>query len=326
MVRLKITRLRVVVITQYVSKILESILESGHEVVGIIESAPARDLNPLLKAAGKSLTSTYYSFTSRPLNLRLFSKKMEIPYYYLKKGDDEGLERWIKNVDPDLIIIYSMSHLIKENVFNIPKFGTINLHNSYLPEYRGRTPIFWEYYDYVLNPGVTLHFVDKGEDTGDIIYQERIRISSGEKLEKVNQQLTFVGAKLILQMIKNIETGDIPRIKQPILSPTVKARRIKPEEYYGLIKWNDWDAERVFHFLNGTPRYHNTLLRKNRIYRFLFRIKILDLEKCDTAGYKVGTLYKENSKYFFVCRDGKIYVSIRPSTVYLSAWLYPFIS
>lgn len=319
-------RLRVAVITQGVSKILESILESGHEVVGIIESSPVHEPNSLLKLAGKYLTNTYYSFTSRPLNLRLFSKKMKVPYYYFKKGDNEGLERWIKNLEPDLIVVYSMSHLLKENVFSIPKFGTVNLHNSYLPEYRGPAPIFWEYYDYVLNLGVTLHFMDKGEDTGDIIYQERTLISSGEKIEKANQQLSLIGAKLILKLMKNLETGDIPRIKQPILNPTVRARKIKPEEYYGLIKWDDWNLERVFHFLNGTPKYHNTLLRGNRFYRFLFRIKVLEREKCDTAGYKIGTLCKENSKYFFVCRDGKIYVSIRPTTVNLSAWLYPFIS
>jgi methionyl-tRNA formyltransferase len=227
--------LRVAVISQGTSKILESILESGHEIAGIIESSPEQEPNPFLKAVGKSLTSVYYLFTSHPLNLRLFSKKMKIPYYYFKKEDNEGLERWVKNLNPDLIIVYSISHLLKENVFNIPKFGTVNLHNSYLPDYRGKDPIFWEYYDNVLNPGVTLHFIDKGADTGDIIYQERIRISSGEKLKKVQHQLSLVGAKLILKMMKNLEMGDIPRIKQPVLSPTVRARKIKPEEYYVLI-------------------------------------------------------------------------------------------
>jgi methionyl-tRNA formyltransferase len=294
--------------------------------VGIIESSSSHKPNPFLKAAGKFLTSVYYSFTLHPLNLRLFSKKKKIPYYYFKKGDNEGLETWVKNLEPDLIVVYSMSHLLKENIFSIPKFGTVNLHYSYLPEYRGPIPVFWEYHDYVLNPGVTLHYMDKGEDTGDIIYQKRITINSGEKLDKVNKKLSFTGAKLISKILKNLETGDVPRIKQPISTPTVRARKIKPEEYPGLIRWSEWDVEKVFHFLNGTSKYHFTLLKKNRLYRSLFRIQLLDKEICNTSGYKIGTLYKENSKHFFVCRDGKIYVNIRPSTANFFSWLYPYIS
>ena len=108
----------------------------------------------------------------------------------------------------------------------------------------------------------------------------------------------------------------------------MRARKIKPEEYPGLIRWSEWDVERVFHFLNGTSKYHSTLLKKNSFYKFGFRIKLLDKENCNTSGYKIGTLYKENSKYFFVCKDGKIYVNIRPfQFANLSfSWLYPYIS
>jgi methionyl-tRNA formyltransferase len=63
--------------------------------------------------------------------------------------------------------------------------------------------------------------------------------------------------------MKNIETGDVPRIKQPILTLTVRARKIKTEEYHELIRWNEWDVERVFHFLNEIPKYNYTLLSEN---------------------------------------------------------------
>ncbi|AAM07923.1 formyltransferase family protein [Methanosarcina acetivorans] len=81
----------------------------------------------------------------------------------------------IRNLEPDLIVVFSMSHLLKENVFNVPSYGTVNIHYSYLPEYGGPNPLFWQYYDYILDPGVTLHYVDKGEDTGNVIYQRRYR-------------------------------------------------------------------------------------------------------------------------------------------------------
>jgi len=297
--------LRVAVITQGISNIFESVLESGHEVVGIVECAPAQEPNPCLKAIGGVFTGIYYSLTSSPLNLRISSKKLKIPYYYLSKGDSESFEKWIKILEPDLLIVYSMSHLLKENVFSIPKFGTINIHYSHLPEYRGPAPLFWEYYDYVLNPGVTLHYIDKGEDTGDIIFQERVLIRPGEKLEELNQKLSFTGIKLLLKAMDTIEMGNIPRVRQSVATPTVRARKIKPDEYNELIKWSEWDVDRVFHFLSGTPKYHYTLLKNSSLHKLGLEIKILGKEKCNISGYKVGKLYKENSKQFLVCKDGK---------------------
>lgn len=318
--------MRVVVITQGISNVFESIVESGHDVVGIVECAPSKELNPFLKAVGGFFTGVYYSLTSNPLNSKIFSKKLKIPYYYLRKEDSENLEKWMKNLQPDLIVVYSMSHLLKENIFNIPKFGTINLHYSYLPEYRGPAPLFWEYYDSVLKPGVTLHYINKGEDTGDIIFQERVLINSGEKLDKVTQKLSFAGIKLLLKAMDCIEKGDVPRVKQPVTTPTMRARKIKPEEYNELIKWNEWDVERVFHFLSGTPKYHCNLLKKTNLHKPGLKIKILDKEKCNISGYKVGEFYKEDSKHFFVCKKGKIYVNIIFSFANYLAWIYPYIS
>ncbi|MDY0129890.1 MAG: formyltransferase family protein, partial [Methanosarcina vacuolata] len=264
-------------------------------------------------------------FRSRPLNLKNFSKKLKIPYYYLRKGDNETFQKWMKHLQPDIIVVYSMSHLLKENIFTIPKLGTINLHYSHLPEYRGPSPLFWEYYDYILNPGVTLHYINKGEDTGDIIFQERILISSGDKLEEVVKKLSLTGIKFLLKTMDIIESGDVPRIKQSATTPTVRARKIKPGEYSELIKWDDWGVERVFHFLSGTPKYHYTLMKKPNLHKLGFTIKILNKEKCNTSGYKVGDLCKENSKHFLVCKNGKIYVDVTFSPASFLARIYPYI-
>ena len=113
--------------------------------------------------------------------------------------------------------------------------------------------------------------MDKGEDTGDIIYQKRITINSGEKLDKVNRKLSFTGAKLISKMLKNLEAGDVPRIKQPISTPTVRARKIKPEEYPGLIRWSEWDVEKVFHFLNGDFKVSFYSVEEKQILQISFQ-------------------------------------------------------
>ncbi|AAM07922.1 hypothetical protein [Methanosarcina acetivorans] len=123
-----------------------------------------------------------------------------------------------------------------------------------------------------------------------------------------------------------LENGGVETKKQPVSSPTSRARKVKPEEYNKLIKWEDWSVERVFHFLNGTPKYHSTLLKKSGLYRLVFSLRILDYKKCSTSGYKVGNLYKEKSGYFLACRDGIIYVETKPSLDDSFARIYLLIS
>jgi methionyl-tRNA formyltransferase len=123
---------------------------------------------------------------------------------------------------------------------------------------------------------VTLHYINKGEDTGDIISQERVLITDGEKLDEVTPKLSIAGIKLLLKAMDCIEKGDVPIVKQPVTAPTVRARKIKPEEYNELIKWNEWDVERVFHFLSGTSNYHCNLLKKTNLHKPGLKIKILN--------------------------------------------------
>jgi methionyl-tRNA formyltransferase len=78
--------------------------------------------------------------------------------------------------------------------------------------------------------------VNKGEDTDDIIYRERILIRPGEKLEKVNQRSSLMAINLLSKMMNALEKGNVPGIMQSITTPTVRARKIKPDEYDELIK------------------------------------------------------------------------------------------
>jgi len=166
---------KVMIITQGVSPIVKPIVEN-YNVVGIIEAAPRnyRKINFFKKLIIKIISIL------RNNNLEFFCKKANIPYFFMTSSD-ENLENWVKEKKPDVIVVYSMSQLLKENIFSIPKYGTINLHPAFLPKYRGPNPLFWHYYHGETKFGITLHYIDKGEDTGDIIYQEEIQIPLGIK-------------------------------------------------------------------------------------------------------------------------------------------------
>jgi methionyl-tRNA formyltransferase len=244
----------------------------------------------------------------------------------MNNGSDASLREWVKKKNPDVIVVHSMSQLLKENIFTIPKYGTINLHSSYLPEYRGPNPDFWMYYHVDLNPGVTVHYIDAGEDTGDIIYQERYGIPLGIKSpDKLDIGVSKIGVNLLCKALDGIAAGTAPRIKQPQDSPTPRARNLKPEEHKTIIDWNNWPIERIWHLLQGTELWLNALEQPSGMYR-RHRWIIEDFVKSQISeNYVCGSIYRDHKKVFVACPGGKIYISVKFNMKYFIKNIYKFI-
>jgi methionyl-tRNA formyltransferase len=272
--------------------------------VGIIEAAARTQIG---------YKNSFFKFPWRK-TLKGLSRKHHIPYYYMNNGCDDTLQQWVRKLDPDIIVVYSMSQLLKENIFTIPKHGSINLHSAYLPEYRGPNPIFWMYYNVDLNPGFTVHYIDKGEDTGDIIYRERYTIPLGMKSsDMLDIGINKIGINLLFKALDTIATATAPRIRQPQNSPTPRARNLKLEEHKTIIDWNNWSVERVWHILRGTESWLNVVKQPSGIYNGQ-RWNIDDFEKYENNNnkkYVYGSIYRENDKVFIACLNGKIYISIK---------------
>ena len=234
----------------------------------------------------------------------------KIPYHFMTSSHDKGLEGWIRGQDPDVIVVFSMSQLLKPNIFNIPKFGTINLHPSYLPEYRGPAPDIWQYCNMETNPGVTVHYIDSGEDTGDIIFQERTHIPLGIKLpDKLGTLIGSTGVNLILKTLNAIQEGNAPRAMQPKESPTLRARNLKSGEYKTLVNWEKWSIEHIWHVCRGTERLFGELHQPKGFYKSHSWV-VENYERCDISVYVMGKVYREAGKQFIICKEGKIYLSL----------------
>lgn len=301
----QVNGLRIILITIGISKIVEAIIASNHTVVGIIESGAKKNDITFKKFILQLILNVKRSV----MGLKRFSKKNNIPYYYMKNGCDQNLENWVKSLNPDLIIVCGMKQLLKKNIYDIPKFKTFNLHPSLLPAYRGPNPGFWMYYNMELNPGVTLHFIDEGEDTGDIICQETFSIPLGCKYDNWERRaIEEVGVKLILRTLDEFEQGKITRFKQPTESPTSKARNIVSKDHNTLIDWRNWPIERIWHVLNGTESWLNAIEQPIGTFRGQ-RWTILKYKKCQMGGYELSKIYKDKYGPFVACREGKIYLS-----------------
>lgn len=288
---------RIVIITQGISRIVEPLIASDVcEVIGIIECAPRiktqKRILDVLRGQRKTALNAYADGKS-------------IPYFYMEKSN-EALREWVTKIAPDLMVVYSMSQLLSEAIFCIPKFGTINLHPSLLPKYRGANPDFWQYYDMDFKKGCTVHYIDKGEDTGDILLKGAFEMDLGMPSPAVNDILiSDIGVHLLFSAIENIES--LPRIPQPAVSPTPRARNLKAAEHATIIDWNNWAIERVWHVLRGTELWLNAIPQPRDLLHIGTRWKIGEYKKC-VHSLTAGRVYhrKFGERHFVACKDGII--------------------
>lgn len=303
-------KLNVVIITMGLSKIVKPIV-NNHDVVGIVECAPRKKtLNKKTSIFFYIAKKIYNLFKTNKNTLSEYSKEKDIPYYYMDNGSDINLENWIREKKVDVIVVHAMSQLLKENIFNIPKYKTINLHLSYLPKYRGPNSFFWMYYDNVERGGVSLHYIDKGEDTGNIIYQEEYKLKRGMKFNELHDLCVGeIGVNLILKALKNINS--LPNIVQPKKSPTIRARNLSTEEHKKIINWDEWEIDRIWHILSGNESWFNPIEQPKGLLHLGQRWIIKDYTKCDMKGYITSNIYNENGVYFIACNDGKIRLDVK---------------
>ena len=302
--------MRIVLITQGVSRVVVPLLNSGHEIVGILESMP-RGYDASKKTILLDLLKKLYSLANRGnVFLPGFCKNKGIPYNFLWAGNSEHIEGWLRALQPDLIVIFSMSQLLREDVLRIPRLGVINLHPSFLPEYRGPNPDFWQYHDMEMNPGITIHYVDPGEDTGDIIYQERIFVPLGTKSpERLDKLIGELGVPLLLKALDAVAQGNAPRVPQPAQSPTKRARNLKIEEYKRIIDWERWPIERIWHVLCGTELWLDAVPPPAGLLSGQ-RWSIKDYEKIESSVGPTGTIGRHKRRRCIFLRDGVIYIDI----------------
>lgn len=140
------------------------------------------------------------------------AKKNEIPIYYTSNFND--LTQQIRDSNPDVIISGYIDHIIRSDLLDVPSFGIINVHLSLLPKYRGVKPVFWVINNNEKSTGVSLHLMDKGIDTGDLLDQKEIVIFENDTVSSLTKRLSEEGAKLLINNLHRIKTNKYVMQKQ----------------------------------------------------------------------------------------------------------------
>ncbi len=155
-------------------------------------------------------------------NLEKCAEKLEIPLFKVENYHNEDAKKMLREANADLGILYG-TNIIKEEVFSIPRLGSINIHQGLAPIYRGGPTVFWELYNGEKEIGITVHFVAAKVDTGDIILQKtvpleydfsRYQLNFEDFLSDFRAELVEPSAQLIAEAVSLIADGKEQRIKQ----------------------------------------------------------------------------------------------------------------
>ena len=136
-----------------------------------------------------------------------------IPVVQPVKTRVDGVEP-LRALKPDLCVTAAFGHILSQEVLDIPRIGTVNVHASLLPKYRGSAPVNWALIQGETVTGVTTMMTDKGMDTGDILLKREVAILPQETAGELVDRLAKVGAELLIETLRAIERGDCPREKQ----------------------------------------------------------------------------------------------------------------
>ena len=207
----------------------------------------------------------------------------------------------IKDIKPDLMIVVAFKKLPSE-LISIPKFGTINLHASLLPEYRGAAPINWCIINGETKTGVTTFFINEDIDQGDILLQKDIKINDDDDFESLYLKLSNLGAELLVNTIKGVTTKKIKSFKQEKNNEYNLAPKLTSENTR--IDWN-LSVQKIISKIKGlSPRPGAWTMIKNGDDEI--RMKILKAkEKMDyNSNKKNGNIVTENGELLIINSSG----------------------
>jgi methionyl-tRNA formyltransferase len=168
-----------------------------------------------------------------------FAKRKNI-LLFIGNPRKEKLSSYISEIKSNILLSINYLFIIEDDVITKFKFP-INFHGSLLPKYRGRTPHVWAIINNEIETGVTAHFIDNGCDTGDIILQEKIKISEYDTGFSILEKYADIYPRVVKEVITLLQTGNIIRKRQDNSSATVYGKRT-PDD--GKIDWN-WQKERI---------------------------------------------------------------------------------
>lgn len=219
---------------------LSKLVEGGYNIVGVItmpDKPIGRHQNELSASPVKKYAVEHGLRVLQPAKLK----------------DPEFVEE-LRSLQADLQIVVAF-RMLPEVVWNMPRYGTFNLHAALLPQYRGAAPINWAIINGDTETGITTFFLDHDIDTGSVIQRVPVPILDTDNVEDVHDKLMHLGSDLVLETVDNILAGTVTPIPQSELQ-TDEPLRPAPKIFKETCRI-DWTqgVKRTYDFVRGLSPY-----------------------------------------------------------------------
>ncbi|MFD0748779.1 methionyl-tRNA formyltransferase [Mucilaginibacter calamicampi] len=276
---------------QFAVPSLDELLQAGSNIVGVITAPdkPAGRGQKLNESPVKKFAVEKGLKVLQPTNLK----------------DPQFLEE-LKALEADLQVVVAF-RMLPEEVWTMPSKGTINLHASLLPQYRGAAPINWVLINGEKESGVTTFFLKHEIDTGNILFTEKVTLTGHETAGELHDRLMNKGPLLLVKTVKAIESGRYNQHAQSsLLAEDIELKTApKLSKKDGLINWNQ-PSETIYNHIRGlspSPAAYTTLNEKT------FRIFRAETQP-STPGILPGGFLTDNKTYLkFATQDGYVLVT-----------------
>ena len=267
--------------------ILDTIIKNNYEVVGVITAVdkPAGRGQKIKYSAVKEYALEHDLNLLQPSNLK-----------------DESFLADLKSLNSNLQVVVAF-RMLPEAVWKMPSLGTFNLHASLLPNYRGAAPINWAIINGETKTGVTTFFIDDKIDTGAMILNKEIGISSNENAGELHDKLMVLGSEVVIETLTLIEKGTI--------QTTIQQDNLEIKTAYKLNRENskiDWtkSATEIHNLIRGLAPYPTAwcLFKDSKEE---CNVKIYDAKiALEIHTYSVGTIISTKKEIKVAVKDGFI--------------------
>ncbi len=233
-----------------------------------------------------------------PPPVKVLAERHGIPVCQFEKiRSREGVEA-LTAFAPDLVVTAAFGQLLSAKNLAIPRFGTINVHGSLLPKYRGASPIQSAIIAGESETGVTTMMTDIGMDTGDILLKARTPIDPDETYAQLSGRLSELGADLLLKTLAALESGTLTPIPQDPGEATVCHMLTKEDGHIDCAK----PAKAVHDLVRGTNPWPCAFVLLDGQALKIFETRRSEERFSDAP----GTLREHGGKLYLVCADGAV--------------------
>lgn len=212
---------------------LKSLHQAGNNILAVVTNTDKP------KGRGNKVVSTPVKDYALEHNIKIYQPSKI-------RNNVEFMEE-MKKLKPDLFCVVAYGKILPEELLNIPKYGSINVHGSLLPKYRGAAPIQWAILNGDKTTGITTMFMDAGMDTGDMILKQKVEIGEDETTGELWERLSIIGGDLLVKTVDLIEKGKAPRQKQKgefSMAPMLNKEMAK-------IDWENKTAKEIKNLVRG---------------------------------------------------------------------------